>query len=120
MSAKYNPFVYIVDNTSMVFWCSGIDQVPMDKRVVLLVLFTLFLSFSCNGVGGRSLYRDEHMELKKQLKLLNKSVEETIRVRSLYIFFCIYMCGTSNAAVFIMIKLIFLNCRQNMAIHMIA
>jgi hypothetical protein len=65
MSAKYNPFVYIFDNTSMVFWCSGIDQVPMDKRVVLLVLFALFLSFSCNGVGGRSLYRDEHMELKK-------------------------------------------------------
>ena len=104
----------------MVFWCSGIDQVPMDKRVVPLALFALFLSFSCNGVGGRSLYKDEHMELKKQLKLLNKSVEETIRVRSLYIFFCIYMCGTSNVAVIIIIKLFFLNCRQNMAIHMIA
>ena len=28
-SAKYNPCVYIVDDTSMFFWCSGIDQVPM-------------------------------------------------------------------------------------------
>ena len=98
--------MYIFDNTSMVFWCSGIDQVPMDKRVLQLILFRLFLSFSCNGVGGRSLYRDEHMELKKQLKLLNKSVEETIRVKTLYIF-CIYMCGTNNVTVIIMIKLIF-------------
>ena len=59
----------------------GIDHIPMAKMVVLLVLFTLFLSFNSNKVGCKRIYREDHMELKRQLKLLNKLAKKTIQAR---------------------------------------
>ncbi|KAK9985102.1 hypothetical protein SO802_034627 [Lithocarpus litseifolius] len=53
----------------------------MAKMVVLLVLFTLFLSFSTNEVGCKRIYREDHMELKRQLKHLNKLAKKTIRTK---------------------------------------
>ncbi|XP_065638286.1 protein neprosin [Quercus suber] len=53
----------------------------MAKMVVLLVLFTLFLSFSTNEVGCKRIYREDHMGLKRQLKLSNKLAKKTIRTK---------------------------------------
>ncbi|XP_075641954.1 protein neprosin-like [Castanea sativa] len=53
----------------------------MARRIVLLVLFTLFLSFSSNDVGCKRIYREDHMELKRQHELLNKLVKKTIQTK---------------------------------------
>ncbi|XP_075641964.1 protein neprosin-like [Castanea sativa] len=53
----------------------------MAKMVVLLVLFTFFLSFINKEVGCKRIYREDHMELKRQPKLLHKFAKKTIRTK---------------------------------------
>ena len=67
----------------MQMWYSGIHHIPMarTRSVVLLVLFTLFLSFSCNGVlGNRGLHNN------------NKLAKKSIQVRRpFYLFLYVYI-----------------------------
>ncbi|KAK7816523.1 hypothetical protein CFP56_043961 [Quercus suber] len=51
-------------------WYSGIHHMPMarTRSVVLLVLFTVFLSFSCNGVFGNSGLHNNNKLAKKTIQ----------------------------------------------------
>lgn len=92
-TTKFNVCTYINDNTHGL-QCRVVDHMPMARRFVLLVLFTLFLSFSSNDVGCKRIYREDHLELKRQHKLLNKLAKKTIRVRSIFpfVYVYIYLC----------------------------
>ncbi|XP_075641984.1 protein neprosin-like [Castanea sativa] len=62
----FNVFTYKNDNTHGLR-CRVVDHIPMAR--------------SSNDVGCKRIYREDHLELKRQHKLLNKLAKKTIRTK---------------------------------------